>query len=636
MGGKTLRMRRDEWLMILCLLWLGFGLRIFALDQYGISGDEAWSIMVARSPLAQIVSPSADVHPPLYHLLLSQMIRWVGATTFAIRYLSVLLSLLSLPFVTLMGRRVAGRKLGLVTMGLASISPFMIYYAQDARMYAAALLGASASLASYLTLAGRQERGQQAPKRWWGLYVVASLASVYSHFYAAAVLLGQAAYVVVTAAWRKEARRLGPWLISWAIMAAAFLPWILSQAGFLDGKASSRFDEWSGGKLLELAKRMLSAYSAGITLPPAEAGWAWLGAIVAAAGLASLVWRPKKRSLGAALGTLLLVMIAFAWGVNPIMYTFYERFLLTGLPAFLLLVGAGILALAGRWRPAGVASVAAVVGVAGLSLSHLYFDTTFDKGGYGRLMAEIEQRSRPGDLILLNNPLQEPLYTYYERAEIPSRLLERGPLAGDASADTLLSELTAGYDRVWLVETGDPVSFDPEHRAQRWLGQQGSRGLYQNFGNGNLLYLFVLTAAGEAGRQPVEANLDGKIALEGFSLSPGIVAPGETILVTLYWRSIAPVTRDYTVFTHLVDPTGVPQAQTDGQPGGGANPTSAWQPGDTIIDNYAILLPDPLQPGVYTVRVGMYLWPELTRLPVLEASTRVVEDGIELGGVTVR
>jgi hypothetical protein len=32
----------------------------------------------------------------------------------------------------------------------------------------------------------------------------------------------------------------------------------------------------------------------------------------------------------------------------------------------------------------------------------------------------------------------------------------------------------------------------------------------------------------------------------------------------------------------------------------------------------------------------MYLWPELARLPVLEATSPVFEDGVELGKVEVR
>ena len=45
-------------------------------------------------------------------------------------------------------------------------------------------------------------------------------------------------------------------------------------------------------------------------------------------------------------------------------------------------------------------------------------------------------------------------------------------------------------------------------------------------------------------------------------------------------------------------------------------PTDAWQIGATIADRYAIALSTDMPPGDYSLRVGMYTWPDLTRLPV--------------------
>jgi hypothetical protein len=94
--------------------------------------------------------------------------------------------------------------------------------------------------------------------------------------------------------------------------------------------------------------------------------------------------------------------------------------------------------------------------------------------------------------------------------------------------------------------------------------------------------------------------------------------------------------RNYTVFNHLVGPAGQVVAQTDGEPVGGARPTSGWLPGELLEDNYAILLPEGLPAGEYALRVGLYLWPELTRLSVDSADRPVVAEGIELATLTVR
>ena len=86
-------------------------------------------------------------------------------------------------------------------------------------------------------------------------------------------------------------------------------------------------------------------------------------------------------------------------------------------------------------------------------------------------------------------------------------------------------------------------------------------------------------------------------------------AGGATVVVDAVLGRIRPIERDYTVFVHLTDENGQPVAQTDGQPGGGTRPTSGWQPGEAVRDSYAVPLAADMPPGVYTLQVGMYLWP---------------------------
>jgi len=85
--------------------------------------------------------------------------------------------------------------------------------------------------------------------------------------------------------------------------------------------------------------------------------------------------------------------------------------------------------------------------------------------------------------------------------------------------------------------------------------------------------------------------------------------------LTLYWRSLVPVTADYDVFIHVVDADGAILAQADRQPLNSLAATSVWQPGDVARDPYVIPLPPDL-PGDTAVRVGLYLRETGARLPV--------------------
>jgi 4-amino-4-deoxy-L-arabinose transferase-like glycosyltransferase len=124
--------------------------------------------------------------------------------------------------------------------------------------------------------------------------------------------------------------------------------------------------------------------------------------------------------------------------------------------------------------------------------------------------------------------------------------------------------------------------------------------------------------------QPSGAQFANLFALQGYRLDETARA-GESPGMTLYWKSIAKTDKDYTVFVHLIDSSGRVRAQVDAQPRGGTYPTSIWDAGEVIRDDYTLPLPRDLAPGEYTIEVGAYEYPSLTRLTVSDA------DGNRLG-----
>jgi len=88
---------------------------------------------------------SVETNPPLYFAL-----GWIWAHLFgngavALRSLSALAGTVLIPIAFLCGRELVSRRAGLVAAALTALSPFMIYYSQEAREYMllAALCGAS-------------------------------------------------------------------------------------------------------------------------------------------------------------------------------------------------------------------------------------------------------------------------------------------------------------------------------------------------------------------------------------------------------------------------------------------------------------------------------------------------------------
>jgi hypothetical protein len=105
---------------------------------------------------------------------------------------------------------------------------------------------------------------------------------------------------------------------------------------------------------------------------------------------------------------------------------------------------------------------------------------------------------------------------------------------------------------------------------------------------------------------PSASNLAGLAALVGYNLSPG-----PPLALSLVWQSLAPMDKDYTVFVHIVAANGQLVGQADAEPRGGTYPTSMWQPGEYISDEYDFNLPR----GRYTAQVGLYLPENGQRLP---------------------
>jgi hypothetical protein len=134
---------------------------------------------------------------------------------------------------------------------------------------------------------------------------------------------------------------------------------------------------------------------------------------------------------------------------------------------------------------------------------------------------------------------------------------------------------------------------------------------------------------------PVDFDFEGQIALAGYDLDRRTARTGETIHLTLYWRALAKLEEDYTVFTHVLGEEDRLWAQMDSQPQGGAAPTSSWQVGQVIEDHYNLAVKPDTPPDVYDIEVGLYLAATGQRLGVLDEGGRLWDNRVLLSKVRV-
>jgi len=136
----------------------------------------------------------------------------------------------------------------------------------------------------------------------------------------------------------------------------------------------------------------------------------------------------------------------------------------------------------------------------------------------------------------------------------------------------------------------------------------------------------------------VNAHLDNKIKLLGYDLEPahGVVSPGGTLRLVLYWQAQAPIATSYTVFTHVLDDQAHIWGQVDQLPASGARPTTGWVAGEVIADATVLALPSTTPPGEQVIEVGLYDPTTGQRLPAFDQrGQRLEQDRILLGRVHV-
>ncbi|MFB0520298.1 MAG: hypothetical protein ACETWD_02580 [Desulfatiglandales bacterium] len=134
---------------------------------------------------------------------------------------------------------------------------------------------------------------------------------------------------------------------------------------------------------------------------------------------------------------------------------------------------------------------------------------------------------------------------------------------------------------------------------------------------------------------PLEAELESKVSLLGYNIESGF-RPGDGIHLTFFWQALTKMEEDYTVFIHLIDEEGELQGQKDSEPVDGFYPTTAWEAGEIVRDQYDLVISPEAPPGEYRIEVGMYLVETGERLEIVDREgksmgSRVVLDRLKIG-----
>lgn len=646
-GSLNLPGRRVRVAVPLLLLLVAFALRVFRLEVQSFWYDEVFSIDNASHGLGAVFTLSAvDIHPPLHSLLLYFWMPLVGNGEFSLRFLSVFFGLLAIALLYQLGRLLFGPRGAALSLLAAAVAPFLVYYSQETRPYALALF--FTVLAAYAALRwqrGREDRrfpasaireNGESPARagegsewgaarpWLVCYMVASIAATYTHYYAWLIVLFLNLFVLFSlrANLRELGRRAWPWLLAQLLVVLAYAPWV----GVLVRKYQTYGAAAAHTSLGDVLYQTLVSFGLGYWA--GQAGvvpgqkdifpdhWivlslALLLLAVATLGLLNGLRHPGRREslrhrtfLGFYVLVPLVAVLAFSW-VGKL--DFEPRYLLFAAPAYYLLMGRGMASLFTSNRALGCLAIVLVLGATALPLRNYYFDPVYWRDDVRGLARYVQDHAGEDDAVILNTYYFRTGFLYYYKGKAPVVDLPAS-MPADWSKDLpALEELARSHPRVWLVLWQDYYT-DPQHQVQGWLEKQGLRIQHQTFGGFlNVLGYLTRPPVVEApSGEPVGVQFGGAIELAAFQPPKGPVCAGTETGFTLYWRAVAPVTANYTVFVHLVDEQGRTAAQADSPPANGGYPTTAWPSGALVADERWITIPAGTPPGPYYLEAGMY------------------------------
>jgi mannosyltransferase len=498
-GIARWRQRLDGWPGLALLTLAALSLRFFHLGFRSIWLDEAYSLKLASASWGEILGgAAADIHPPLFHLLLGGWIRLFGTSEVAARSLSVLLGALLVPALFRLAAAVTqNRRAAWWSAGLAACSPYFIELSRSARM------GALLALTSALALYFFWKFFEDGTLRAGAGFVAAMLAALYTHYFGFLVYFALHLFLFMgigklgkTRPWRQRWMFLqlhvlvgySFWLpVLWRHLHLGGPGWRGTGAGWLEPLHACY------GVLLGTACWSLMDKALALTALGLGAGTVLLGL---APRLEKFYTALTPRAWGF-LATVLLaplgIVLLYSWNrIN----VFDNRYL--SMVGLMLLVALGLALASVPWRRAALASPLFLLAFA-LPVAHQYFVYGY-YDNWRAAAREIGSAARPGDRVALYPAWNETPLAYYLHGRLPLQGVPGtyDPLSGetqnyfpiDPANVHHLQSLFKPTDRVWLVlvnegEEQDLVRawFLAHYRAGRvvkiggiWIGLWEPRG----------------------------------------------------------------------------------------------------------------------------------------------------------------
>jgi len=405
---------RTFWVLLALLTVTAALIRFYHLGDKTLWIDEGGSWILTQLSWHDFVQAirTCMAEMTLYYFLL-RLWTVVGTSEFALRSLSVLLSVATVPLVGLLGQRLYSRKAGVLAAAVFSFHVWNINFAREARTYPLLTL---LLVIGWLLVARIVE--EPTPRNWACFGVVSTLA-VYSHFLAVLTIAAQfATFLLIPMTWKEFKKFIGTGLGIWL----ACLPLIRYAL-----RASGGNVAWAKPTTFSLAipfnnpdYRVESASGNVAYFLDFLSGW-WSNqyvicglCVIVAVLIGFLVWRwtRERRAISTWAASVpvfgLLVPVLGLLAISAIHPAFVARYLMPTVVPFAL--GVGLLGQRLRREVWGAALVMISVFLLKPFPEYLRRSPYQDFRGAAEY---IGKHAQPGDVICIWEPFARPALEYY-------------------------------------------------------------------------------------------------------------------------------------------------------------------------------------------------------------------------------
>jgi mannosyltransferase len=444
------------WIILGITTIIGAALRLHLLSARSIWIDEGASISFATLPWGAFLRTlwSYQGNMALYYFLLRPWIH-LGDSEFAVRSLSVLFGVLTIPAIYFLGTRLFDRATGLTAATLLSVHAFHIHWSQEARGYT--LLTLLLVVAAYFLVCALESSEHKGYWGYWIAFTVTAALSFYAHIFAVFVLAAFALSIAFPKPFRVRISTV-------VVIAILFEHLIAPMALFV-------LMNRSGNQLSWLPRPSLPEIWEFLILLTGQGGVLLLALYLFLAGLvfmrpAGMIERDgdkqwdKEKWVVRLLVLWLLLPPLLTLAATPVKLLFYPRYMVMCVPAMVLLAARGLTRwyhapLARRW--AGASALVVVLMLSGWGTYRYFANLAQESTDWRSAVNYILEHQQPGDGVLIYRA-HALCYRYYtHRSESEHRFVSAPDVVypvADATRLVSREEIgadIAGHERIWLL-----------------------------------------------------------------------------------------------------------------------------------------------------------------------------------------